>query len=213
MGKFVDLTGQRFGRLTVLSRTLNKGKYTRWLCRCDCGNEKEVLSYCLKRGETTSCGCYHKEQAATQHTKHGGRYDALYGVWIAMRDRCYNPRNKDYPDYGSRGICVCAEWLDKDTGYKSFREWATGHGYAKSLSIERINVNGNYEPENCRWATQKEQCNNKRNNHLISFGGKTQTMTQWADELGMNSRVLENRINRYHWDIEKALTTPTKSRK
>lgn len=211
--RFVDLTGQKFGRLSVIERAPNKKDRVAWLCKCDCGNEIVTTSRLLQTGQTTSCGCFHRERTKLTHTKHGGRYDKLYAVWIVMRDRCYNLKNKDYADYGGRGIIVCEEWRNSENGFQNFREWAKNNGYRESLSIERMDVNKNYEPCNCKWATQKEQCNNKRNNRIITFNGKKQTLSQWAEEVGIPRSVLLSRIDRYHWDIEKALTSPVKKTK
>lgn len=205
-----DLTGQRFGRLTVIERAPNKGNKTMWLCKCDCGNVKTVDSYLLKSGQTMSCGCLHREMVSKQHTKHGGRHERIYAVWCCMKARCYNPNNKNYADYGGRGTTVCNEWTDKATGFQTFREWAMKNGYKDTLSIERKDVNGHYEPSNCRWATQKEQCNNRRSNHMITYDNRTMTLTQWSEELGINRGTLDTRINRYHWSVEKAFTEPVK---
>lgn len=213
MGKFQDLTGQRFGRLTVINRTQNKGNKVVWKCKCDCGNETETTSYHLKSGQTTSCGCYHKERVAQTHTKHGERHSKLYAVWIAMKDRCDNPNNKDYHDYGARKITVCSEWLDKENGFISFNNWSIDNGYKYGLTLDRIDNEKGYSPNNCRWVTQKEQCNNKRNNHKIAYDGKELTMMQWACILGIPYRTLERRINKYNWTTKKALTTPVKIKK
>ena len=173
MPKFQDLTGRRFGRLVVIARSENGTDYkgrpvTRWRCICDCGSEIVTLARSLSAGDTKSCGCLGKEhrEAALKaaNTKHGGTHhrwnEALYNTWLRMKDRCRNPNASNWKYYGGRGISVCSEWK---TDYAKFRSWALSHGYKKGLSIDRIDVNGNYSPDNCRWVTMAEQQRNKRN--------------------------------------------------
>ena len=138
--------------------------------------------------------------------KHGMAGTRIYECWKDMKKRCYNPKNKRYPDYGARGISVYHEWLGEH-GAENFINWAMANGYRDDLTLDRIDVNSDYEPNNCRWATLKEQANNKRQNHLITYNGKTQTVTQWAEELNVNTRTLFSRIDR-GWTDEQILTTP-----
>lgn len=164
MGQLKDLTGQRFGHLTVLERA-EKGKFSGayWLCRCDCGAEKIIRGLTLKNGRTQSCGCLQKEVASQLCTKmrnkHGGHGSRLYRIWKNMHSRCYNANVGNYSYYGGRGITICNEWLND---FSAFRAWALSHGYQDDLTIDRIDVNGNYYPDNCRWVTMKEQNANQR---------------------------------------------------
>ena len=210
MGKFIDLTGQKFGRLTVIKRANNKGKRTAWICVCKCGNELITTTDNLRCGDTQSCGCYNKEQNGLAHKKHGLRNEKLYAVHQSIKARCYNKNNKQYKDYGGRGITVCDEWLGEN-GVKNFIKWSKNNGYKKNLTIDRIDNNGNYDPDNCRWVDMKTQQNNRCNNHLITYNGETHTLSQWAEIMHINKGALSLRINRYHWDIEKALNTPCRT--
>lgn len=163
MGKFIDLTGQKFGRLTAISSP-GKNKHDKriWLCRCDCGKEIFTIAGDLKSGQSTSCGCLRKETTsrvnAELHRKHGMNGTRIYQCWGDMKRRCYNQNAESYKHYGGRGIEVCAEWHD----FQTFYDWATKNGYSDDLTIERVDVNGNYEPSNCTWIPKSEQPKNRR---------------------------------------------------
>lgn len=206
MSELIDMIGKKFGRLTVIERAENaKNGKTKWKCICECGNCVIVEGRHLRKGETKSCGCYHRERVAKANTKHSGYKTRLYYIWKSIKERCYNENNKHYKDYGGRDITMCESWKDS---FESFRDWAVENGYSDELSIDRIDVDGNYEPSNCRWATEKEQANNKRNNRLLTYEGKTQTMAQWADELGFSYHTIVSRLCTYGWTVEEALSTP-----
>lgn len=201
MGRKVrDLTGQKFGMLTVIERAEDRisssGKHEiMWLCKCDCGNKKTVTRSALTGGLTKSCGCLRGEN-------HGMCDTRLYNIWIGIKKRCENPNRHDYNRYGGRGISICDEWKNS---FSTFYNWALNNGYDDTLSIDRENVNGDYEPNNCRWSTEEEQANNKRNNVFLTYNGKTQTVSQWARELNIGQKTIINRINKGFSD-EEALT-------
>lgn len=200
-----DLTGQRFGRLTVVERRgSNKRGDALWLCVCDCGRDAVVTSVHLRGGGTKSCGCIQRERVSASLQVYGEHREKLYNVWYEMLRRCHNEKSRDYKNYGAKGITVCEEWR---TCFKAFYDWAIAHGFQEGLTIDRIKNEENYCPENCRWATMKEQQNNRSNNHLVTFNGKTQTLSQWSDELGIPYHTLSNRINAHGWSVERAFST------
>lgn len=204
MGAFIDLTGKKFGRLTVIERAENKNGRIMWKCQCECGKIVIIQNYNLKSGHTKSCGCYRKDNP--QGKTHNKSNTRLYTIWENIKQRCYNPNNNRYKNYGARGITVCDKWKE----FMPFYNWAMANGYRDDLTIDRIDVNGNYEPSNCRWATPKEQANNTRQNRMITYNGKTQTLAQWADEMNIDYRALWARINQCHWSIDKAFNMPVK---
>lgn len=191
----IDLTGKRFGMLTVLTRADNTpGGKTRWDCVCDCGDYATVRGEDIRSGKIKSCGCLRKKTAAAQgktNTSHGGTGTRLYAEWNGMRGRCENSNGLPYSNYGGRGIVVCDEWRDS---FEAFREWALANGYRDDLTLDRKDTNGPYSPDNCRWATMKEQQNNRRNNRLITHDGKTQTIAQWADQTGIAAATISWRL-------------------
>lgn len=192
--------GHIFGRLTVISRANNIGKQTAWNCLCVCGNAKVVMGAHLQSGNTTSCGCFRKEVA----TSHGMRHTKIYGVWTHMRDRCYNKSDKRYNCYGGRGISVCDRWLD------SFENFFADMGEApEKMSLDRINVNGDYCPDNCRWATNEQQANNTRTNHFLELGEERFTVAQWSRKTGIRSHTILRRIA-LGWPINDVLCKPVR---
>ena len=157
--KLIDLTGKKFGRLTVLRRAESINKRTLWLCRCECGNKVVVEAYNLKTGHTQSCGCLQREATSEANKTHGKTHSRLYRIWICMQNRCYRRSYHAYKHYGGRGITVCDEWLHN---FQTFYDWAMTNGYRDDLSIDRIDTNKGYSPDNCRWTTMAEQNKNKR---------------------------------------------------
>ena len=202
MSRAVDLTGMRFGRLTVVSKTRSESGRVAWLCKCDCGNETRPLTNCLLKGRSKSCGCLNHEKIKNRVLKHGQYGTRLYKIWSNMIQRCINPKNDNYKLYGARGISVCDEWKD----FTSFSKWAIESGYDDSLSIDRIDNMEGYCPGNCRWATPQEQTDNRRVTQYITFNGKKQTVKRWSEETGIPYKKLLWRINR-GWSAEKALST------
>lgn len=206
MGKFIDLTDKRFGKLKVVCRADDyispKGYVAvNWLCECECGNTTVVRGCNLKSGATTSCGC--ERVVNPNRLKHGGTDTRLHKIWMSMRRRCHNKNDKSYRDYGGRGITICEEWND----FEKFRDWAIQNGYEDCLTIDRVNNDGNYCPDNCRWADSVTQANNTRHNHCIDYNGEIHTLAEWARITGISYHKLKDRINKCGWGIEKALTT------
>ena len=200
-GRSLDLSGQRFGRLVVISKA---GKHPDgriiWLCRCDCGAETKTAAAQLRKGKTRSCGCLRAEIVKVVGVKHGYFGTRIYRIWAGLNSRCLNPTHKDYPNYGGRGITVCARWRS----FENFHADMAG-SYADHLSIERINVHGNYEPGNCRWATPREQARNRRSTKLIEWRGRAMTIAGWADETGIPFTTIRSRL-RKGWAVERALS-------
>ena len=215
MSKLIDLTGQKFGRLTVIGRAENtRTGRARWFCLCECGSETVVTGYCLSGGKTQSCGCYQKDQIKefnrVNKVTHGGCVGSrtrLYRIWSGMKQRCYDKNYHSYNDYGGRGVGVCVEWMDN---FESFRTWAMLHGYADNLSIDRKDVNGSYSPDNCRWATEKQQNNNQRSNVFYVLNGESKTLSEWADIYGIDYFFLWQRITRAGMSLDEALTRPVR---
>lgn len=206
-GRTKDISGERFGRL-IAERFVEKrpvGTTTKpfWSCKCDCGNTLIVSANSLASGNTRSCGCLAKENAGSQVRTHGMSRSTEYVSWCGMVRRCEKTTCEDYPGYGGRGITVCLRWR------KSFADFLADMGLkpSRGLSIERLDVNGNYEPGNCIWATPTQQARNKRNSRIIEHNGTSLTLAEWAERLGLDSSVVESRIKR-GWLVGDAVTTP-----
>lgn len=192
-----DLSGQRFGRLTVETfEYCGPGGHSYWRCKCDCGGEKVVRSSHLKSGNVSSCGC------KTRKT-HGETKSRLYVIWNDMKQRCTNPGAIGFHLYGGRGITVCEEWMNS---YEAFRDWALANGYRDDLSIDRKENDGPYCPENCRWATRREQANNTRKTRFLTYNGETHSVSEWARILGIKQSTLSARLNKFNWSVEEALS-------
>jgi len=207
--RFIDLTGKRFGRLTVIERAPSRTGHTRWKCRCDCGNTTIAGASDLKRGGHLSCGCLKTEATKKRLTKHGKSNTRLFRIWYDMKRRCYSYQRKYFNHYGGRGITVCDEWKNN---FLSFYKWSMENGYKDNLSIDRIDNNGNYEPSNCRWVNRFTQMNNIRKNRRITYGAETHTITEWAIIKGVNRHMLAQRFTR-GWDTERLLTQQPRKRK
>lgn len=203
MGKHIDLTGKKFARLYVTGNFFLTGQGKRkWECLCDCGKVAWVVTNNLVSGKTKSCGCWNEEVKTKMHTKHGMSQSRMYNIWSNMKSRCECKTNDAYALYGGRGISVCKEWHD----FEKFEKWAKENGYDEKLTIDRIDNNGNYCPENCRWATAKEQGNNTRSCRKITYKGETKTMRGWEEEMGLSKGVIYWRL-KHGWSEKEAIET------
>lgn len=208
MGKRIDLTGKQFGRLTALSVSgKDKVNHTVWLCKCSCGAETNVQSSHLITNHTRSCGCLLQETRA-KHGLCGESGNKPYSAWHSMVARCYNPKAKNFPNYGGRGITVCERWRYDPSNF--FNDM--GYPDDEKLTLERIDVNGNYEPTNCKWASMKDQQRNKRDNVIIEFNNEKLCVSEWCERLNLKSSTLRNRLTVRGWSIEKSLTTPARKK-
>lgn len=197
----LDLIGEIFGKLTVVSRKGSKHGRSQWLCKCDCGKEVMVTTNNLKNGGTKSCGCSRIGICGKSNTTHGASGKPLYAVWQAMRRRCSNRNARRFKDYGGRGISICQEWLESPN---EFIAWALTNGYGKGKQLDRIDNNGNYEPNNCRFVTAKDNSNNRRD--TVFYDGIP--LTTICATRNLNYGTIKSRINRGRWPIEKAINTP-----
>lgn len=202
MGNLIDLTGKRFGRLVVSGRAANIHAEAAWLCICDCGNSVNVPGYPLRNGITQSCGCLRLERsiAASRvaHTTHGMTRTPTYSSWSQMRNRCTNPKVSEFKYYGGRGITVCDRWRTFAGFLADMGGRPVGH------TLERQDTNGNYEPSNCRWATRKEQANNRRSCRIVTHAGLSLNIRQWSERTGLSHNLILKRLRR-GWPPERAL--------
>jgi hypothetical protein len=209
MSKRYDITGERFGSLVASEYVGRQNHVATWLCVCDCSEQREVRLDRLKSGEIFACkDCMistRSERVSVAHSTHGhwrgGKATKTYDAWKSMRKRCYDKKYKNYQHYGGRGITVCDRWLN------SFENFLEDMGEPPDgLSLDRIDPNGNYRPDNCRWASPREQARNRRTTKFIEFGGKSQLLCDWASEVGITPEALSIRIKK--WGLQRALTTP-----
>ena len=192
--KAEDLTGKKFGRLTVVSRAKNIGCHVAWNCVCECGNHTVVRTYQLKHGLSKSCGCLSIDITKERCTIHGETKTRLYSIWRSIKKRCYDPKNPSYKYYGMKGIEVCDAWK---TDYLTFREWAVTSGYREGLTIERKNNSLGYCPENCKWATYMEQENHKSNNHKVEYEGVSLNVSEWCRITGIPKTTFLRYIKKF----------------
>lgn len=206
--------GKKYNRLTVIAfERIKRGRTTswNWIVRCDCGTLKSVNPYRVLNGNTVSCGCHRLEQTIANNkknkVKHNGRNTRLYNIWHGMKQRCFSSYCHDYKNYGGRGITICDEWKDD---FSLFRDWSLKNGYADNLSIDRIDVNGNYCPENCRWVDAKIQNRNRTTCVDVEYNGKKYNIAELADITGINYGTIYTRIMYYGWSVDRAVNTPVK---
>ena len=210
-----DITGRRYGRLVVIEFEYKYKNQSFWLCQCDCGKLIVTRINALNMGRTTSCGCYKFEKASesakARNFKHGLTSETnvecreLFHTWNNMRQRCSNSNRPDYRWYGGKRVKVCPEWSEN---FKSFYDWACENGWESGLTLDRIDPNGDYCPENCRWTTWQVQQNNTTRNHMVEYQGKSQSLADWCRELNLPYRTIRSRLNLLKWDAIKAFETP-----
>ena len=191
MPAFIDMTGHRYGKLTVLKQVDKMGTHIRWKCRCDCGKETICKANTLRMGSALSCGCYHIQRATEANTTHGMRDTLEYSTWCGMLGRCYNPNGERYKNYGGRGIKVCDRWIHSFPNF----HMDLGDKPSSAHSLERKDVNGNYEPSNCCWATEYEQSRNRRNNKIHEYQGKHYVQVDLAREFNLSHYQIRYHLN------------------
>ena len=207
-----NILGNTYGRLTVIDFPISRKGQREWLCECSCDKHTQLrVSYCgLRRGNSQSCGCIRGEKLANwnkENRPYNPNRDSnsrLYNIWQGIKGRCSNPNLYAYKYYGGKGVKICDEWRE----WKNFKEWALNNGYQEDLTIDRIDVDGDYEPSNCRWATMQVQCNNRTHNHYITYDGRTQSLSDWCRELNLDYDRTKQRINACGMTPEQAFTLP-----
>lgn len=200
MGKLIDIAGQRFGRLIATRPVMLGTGHSKWLCVCDCGKLTEVRSNHLRTGAIQSCGCFQREATSAATSSHRMTRTPTYVAWQGMKARCQNARRKDWHLYGGRGIKVCERWEDFALFLEDMGERPPG------MTLDRVDANGNYTPDNCRWATPSDQARNRRCNVVIEHQGQRRTMAEWCELKGIAQSTLWNRLNRLGWPVERALS-------
>ena len=203
MSKLNNLIGRKFGRLTVIERCgSTPNKAAKWLCKCDCGNVRVIQGCHLTSGATSSCGCYQKEVASKSNITHGGSKTRLYNEWLSMKKRCYWKRYPYYHKYGGRGIDVCDEWRES---YENFREWSLANGYSDKLTLDRIDNDKGYSPDNCRWVDAFVQSNNRDFNHIVEYHGIKNVYEGMCRELNVNCGTIRSRMKKHNISFEEAV--------
>lgn len=202
MSKKINLLGKRFGRLIVISEAPSVNGRTCWHCKCDCGKEITTKKDNLLQGKTRSCGCLYLESASKLHKSHGMSNTRLFYIWQSMRHRCTIKNDRAYKNYGGRGIKVCEEWT---SDFMNFYNWAINNGYTETLTIDRIDSNGNYEPSNCRWVDMKVQGNNRRGVHIVEYHNTRDTLSNMCRKLNISVKVIRSRMERNSISFEQAV--------
>ena len=205
MSKFIDLTGKKYNLLKAIEvdKILPSGQRI-WKCQCDCGNITFVRGYNLKNGSVKSCGCLLTKKKDKREAD-----SPLYHTWCGIKRRCLSDKDNAYKYYGARGITICQEWLN----FYNFEKWALENGYSSDMTIDRIDNNKGYCPENCHFTDKKTQANNRRSNILFSYNGETKNLQQWCELLNLNYKLVHNRIHKLKWDFNKAISTPCNENK
>ena len=195
MERYENLTGKKFGKLTAIAYNGKRGRKSYWVCQCECGGLKEVRADSLKAGKIQSCGCLKREQDKINldRATHAMSHKRLYEIWQGMKSRCYNPNDARYANYGGRGIMICQAWQND---FLAFYNWAIAHGYSDTLTIDRIDNDRGYSPENCRFASNKDQCRNRSTNINIRIGNATKTLTEWCEIFKLDYKTVHARFYR-----------------
>lgn len=205
MSKLIDRTGKKYGKLTVIRRVENApGGVTRWECLCECGNLTIVRANNLNSGAVKSCGCLLKTAPQSRAT-HNMSNTRLYREWASIKARCYYKSQAGYKSYGARGIKMCDEWLNS---FEAFADWSLSNGYSDDMTIERIDNDKDYMPNNCKWISLSEQANNRRSNIKITHNGETHNLSEWCKIYGIDYKLAHNRIYKLGWSFERVISEP-----